>query len=345
MSKIDQFDTWLDLTGPAAIIIREPLMPVEGPDGVLFPATFAASEDKTFKGGYNIDQVGDDETKNVCLIDSVGSQANRIEPLFAEKPYADLVPQINVTAGEKQVSIFEAGHRAGDALVRCSELQADLDAAFNQVRLGDADPLARIAPTSIVFGVWDSRNTQAKLPRLVSSTIRAFNVSRLTRSAQFVPATEYVDEGLIAEPSKPADQKKLSERGFLHVPATASHGGVIAHRGVRRDATLALAAVRLLKASDSKRTQQLQRYILGLALVAFTAPSPAYIRQGCILVMNPDKPRVFDLVNSDGTREALTLTHQEAIDFAAAAAKAFGVGESRTVPFDKKLAKADLKSS
>ena len=35
---------------------------------------------------------------------------------------------------------------------------------------GDPTPLAKIAPTSLVFGVWDSRDTQAKLPRLVAST-------------------------------------------------------------------------------------------------------------------------------------------------------------------------------
>ena len=81
MTDVTKFDAWLDHSGPAALVIREPLMPVEGHGGVVFPATFAASEDRTFKGGYNIDDLGDG--KNVCLIDSVGSQANRIEPLFA----------------------------------------------------------------------------------------------------------------------------------------------------------------------------------------------------------------------------------------------------------------------
>ena len=45
---LKKFDPWLEDAGAAALIIREHLMPVEGPDGVLFPATFAASEDKTF---------------------------------------------------------------------------------------------------------------------------------------------------------------------------------------------------------------------------------------------------------------------------------------------------------
>ena len=84
MSELTQFDHFLNDDGPAALVIREPLMPVEGTDGVVFPATFASGDN--FPGGYNID--GDPNGTNVCLIDSVGSQANRIEPLFAKDMYA-----------------------------------------------------------------------------------------------------------------------------------------------------------------------------------------------------------------------------------------------------------------
>src|SRR5262245_36362216 len=138
MSEPKQFDHYLADDGPAALVVREHLMPVEGADGVLFPATFAAGDN--FPGGYNID--GDPNGHNVCLIDSVGSQANRIEPLFAADKYKHLIPQIVVKAGEKGVNLLEAGHRAGDALVRCSELQQKLQAAFKSVLKGDAEPLA-----------------------------------------------------------------------------------------------------------------------------------------------------------------------------------------------------------
>src|SRR5438552_5784477 len=110
-----QFDHYLTGEGPAALVIREHLMPVEGADGVLFPSTYAAGDN--FPGGYNID--GDPAGTNVCLIDSVGSQANRIEPLFAGEKYRHLIPQIEVkVTADKAVSLLEAGHRAGDALVR-----------------------------------------------------------------------------------------------------------------------------------------------------------------------------------------------------------------------------------
>src|SRR6266436_1004427 len=188
MIDLKKFDAWLDDAGPAALVIREHLVPVEGSDGVLFPATFAAGDG--FAGGYNVDHFADG--KSVCLIDSVGSQANRIEPLFSKPGYSEMVPQIVVKAGDKLVNLLEAGHRAGDAIVRCSELQEEVRAGFVSVQRGNAEPLAKIAPTSLVFGAWDSRDTQAKLPRLIASTIRAFNVRELTRSAQYVPAAEYV---------------------------------------------------------------------------------------------------------------------------------------------------------
>ncbi|MDB5387906.1 MAG: CRISPR-associated protein [Planctomycetaceae bacterium] len=342
MSDLTKFDSWLTTDGFAALVIREFLEPVEGPDGVLFPATYAAAEDKKiFPGGYNIDPPEGD--KNVCLVDSVGSQANRIEPIFAKPDYIHLVPQIFVKAGEKSVSILEAGHRAGDALVRCTLLQKELQDSFKAVLKGNAEPLARIAPTSLVFGVWDSRDTQAKLPRLIASTIRAFDVKRLKRSAQYNPSTDYIGDKLLDETTDKALKDAYAERGFIHVPATGSHGGVIAMGGIRRDATLSLAALRLLTVGgDNEKTLALRRYILGLALVAFTSNASTYLRQGCNLVPN-EKAREFNLVHSDGTRESQKLTQEEALKYATGTAKVFGVSPGKEVTFDPKLAQLDIK--
>ena len=348
---LKKFDHWLindGSTTPAALVIREYLMPVEGTDGVLFPPTYAAGD--KFAGGYNIDGPSDGE--NVCLVDSVGSQANRIEPIFQSERYSKLVPQISVTAGDRSVSIFEAGHRAADALVRCSSLQAELEEAFKNVLKGSASSLARIAPTSLVFGVWDSRGTEAKLPRLIASTIRAINVRPLTRSAQFVPAASYVDDGLLDDPEATGNKKDskgmadaYAALGFIHIPASAKHGGVIASGGIRRDATLSIAALRLLsERGDESQTMALRRYILGISLVAFTHPSAfvGYLRQGCNLVRDPNRPHDCVEVHPNGQRKPFLLTADEAFEFALKAAEAFGVGESKSVPFDKESAKRQV---
>jgi len=351
MSEISKFDHYLSDDGPAALVIREHLMPAEGPDGVLFPATFAAGDG--FPGGYNIDTFGDEKDgKNVCLIDSVGSQANRIEPLFMREKYEHLVPQIVIQAGEHQVNILEAGHRAGDALVRCSSLQNEIEAAFQASIKGDAVPLAKIAPTSLVFGVWNSRGqkgNQDKRPRLIASAIRAFDVRRLSRSAVYTAPVDYSLLDVFSE----EDQQKaegdpknpLSKRGFVNALASNTHGGVIAAGGIRRDATLALAALRHLHAgNDTAKTLALRRYILGLSLVAFTAQTESYLRQGCTLVLNPEQPRDFVEVYADGRRPPCETTHDVAMTYATEVAKAFGVEESRTVMFEKERAKRDVKT-
>lgn len=348
MSVLTQYDAWLADDGPAALVIREHLVPVAGPDGVLFPASFAPEEgadrDKSkFQGGYNIDTAPDG--KNICLVDTVGSQANRIEPLFAKEKYKKLVPQVVISAGEKTINLLEAGHRAGDAAIRSTPLQAELHKAFKAVQAGNAEPLAKIAPTSLVFGVWDSRNTQAKLPRLIASTIRAYDVRKLTRSAQYIPAAEYEKDALLPPPAElKLTDKAYGERGFSHVPATGTHGGVIVDGGIRREVILSLGALRTYCTAgpDKAKTEALQRYILGLSLVALTGPLPTYLRQGCDLVPDVDKPREFVLVHGNGRREPATVTHDAALAFAREAAAKFGVGEDRTVAFDKELAKKDV---
>jgi CRISPR-associated protein Csb1 len=338
---LEKYDEWLNDNGPSALVIREYLMPVEGHDGVIFPATFAASQDGAFKGGYNIDAFPDGT--NVCLIDSVGSQANRIEPIFMKGEYAKLIPQITVLAGNKRVNLLEAGHRAGDAIFRCSSLKEELRKAFSEVENGNDEQMARLAPTSIVFGAWDSRDTQAKLPRLVSSTIRAFKVRALTRSATYIPPMDHIAVGNIPDYDGDKEKKAYSARGWLNALSTGTHGGVIADGGIHRDAALHLAALRLRKVvNDEKKTLALRRYILGLALVAFTATPESYLRQGCNIVLDPQHPRECKLVFSNGRRDDIRLSNDDALLYAKEAAKEFGVDSGQEVQFNKELAKKDI---
>jgi CRISPR-associated protein Csb1 len=91
----------------------------------------------------------------------------------------------------------------------------------------------------------------------------------------------------------------------------------------------------------------LQRYILGLSLVALTYldGKALNLRQGCQLVADPDKPMVRALVFADGTEKPFDVDHNTATAYAAEAAKAFGVGEDRSAEFEAKAAKAALKKS
>jgi CRISPR-associated protein Csb1 len=74
----ETIDVWADdRNGRVALHLKQKLLPVEGEGAVISPPTYADI-------GYNIDLLSDG-TK-VCTIDSVGSQANRMEPDLTRNP-------------------------------------------------------------------------------------------------------------------------------------------------------------------------------------------------------------------------------------------------------------------
>jgi CRISPR-associated protein Csb1 len=234
----------------------------------------------------------------------------------------------------------------GDAIIRASELRDDAHEAFvTFLESGDVTRIAKLAPTSLVFGVWDSRDTQAKLPRLVQSVIRAWNVDRLTRSAQYVPAIDYAAHEVFSEEEKAKQEgdpkSPLAKRGFVAVPATGQHGGVVARGPIVRDVTINLVAVRRLHGGDA--TDALRRYILGLGLVAATVPLDGFLRAGCLLAPKPSQTSWVEVART-GERIDVALDGTAAIAFAKEAARAFGVGENRVAKFLKDNAKNDLKA-
>jgi CRISPR-associated protein Csb1 len=336
---VKQFDEWLkDDSEVAALVVQQWLEPVEGKDAVVFPPTYAKPERAKEENwlGYNIDRSGD--VSSVCQIDSVGSQANRMEPIFKREKYKHLVPQVVIAAGQRDVHLLDAGHRAADAIVRFSTLGPQLHEAFRIYRdQGNAEPLAKIAPTSIVFGAWDSRATQVKLPRIVRSVIRAYDVKELHRSAQYSTIAGDILEGGDAEVTTKGPKAEL---GLAPVPAVMTHGGVQVLGEIRRDAILNLSALRALAASpNGESTLNLRRYLLGLALVSFTAPAESFLREGCQLVPDPARAAEWKTVKHDGVREDATITHPQALTFATAASKVFGVcQEPVTGSFDSDLA-------
>jgi CRISPR-associated protein Csb1 len=329
-------DEWLTEGADAkvALVRREHLLPVSGPGGVIFPPTFAPPPKE--RGERASMYVTDDlPGGTTVLLDSVGSQANRMEALFLPPagPFRDIVPQIEFTASrgsgkpEVRVNLIEAGHRAADALTRFSDLEPEITAAFRAIEEGaDYAPMARLSPLSLVFGVWDSRGfsgTRTKVPRMVTSVVRAFDVALLHRGAQFVPALRRrMDKGEIEALVGVTSDDKLSEDGLAEAPSYGL-GGIVSRGPILREGVLSLVALRNLRSRGEAATLKLRRYILGLALVSLSAPlSPEY-RSGCILVPDPKAPTQTELVSRDGSRATIALG--DAGGFARTAAADFGL--------------------
>jgi CRISPR-associated protein Csb1 len=333
---MNRYDSWLAADGPVAVTLKEPLEAVQGDGGVIFPPTFAPFE-KGAAPSYVVDETSDGKT---ALVDSVGSQANRMEPIFKEPPYAGLVPKAVVKIDTRQIDLLDAGHRAADAVVRFSSKRKDLAEAFRELAdTGNAIKIAKLAPTSLVFGVWDSRGSGVKVPRLVGSTVRAFGVEPLTRAAQFFSALEKEETESFGQ-----NQDFLSGEGLSDAPAGRTLGGVIARKGICREGLLNLVALRAIAGGSADESRKLQRYILGLALVALTAPFKSFLREGCLLVTATRHKTEQKVVRRDGSREDLALDAKAALAYAEVAAKDFGVGPGWEATFERSAVEEKAKS-
>ena len=341
-----EFDKFLDPKGPVMIVGQQFLKPasVDATTDIVFPPSYAnPSEKKDDPPVYNIDSLDPaDPSKNVCVLDSIPSQANRMEPLFGLPEYSSLVPQYSVkfTEDSLPVSILQIGHRLADAAFRGTPLRGPIVQAFKEYAKGNAVPIAKLGATSLVFGVWDSRGTGVKVPRLINSIIRAFNVSPLKRSAQYSPPIKYEQEGLIPAglEGKPADH------GLADVPSTHQIGGVQICGDIRRDFSLNLSTLRALKGTTPEETEKLQRYILSLALLAFIATPEPTLRQGCQLL--PKGKPTWKQFFANGDERDWAPDNLNITGFAVAASTDFGVEQPQKQPyvFDKNLLKESIEA-
>lgn len=356
---------WLaEATLPVAITLTEVLESSEGKDAIIFPPTFAV---KGVQHPYQIDKLDDklnpQEAEkagfeaNNCLVDSVGSQANRMESGFKQPPLSELVPQITVRLNDGVgVNLLDVGHRIADGAVRFSELRGEVTTAIEALRDGaNAGPLARLSPTALIFGFWDSRpnTTMYKFGRMLSSTIRATNVAVVKRSAQYNPAFEPSELGLADElpdgeaeaqdtSGKAADSKNpLSQLGLRAAPSVNTHGGVRVFGRIVRRTQINLVRLRALAvtkggAIDEAETLKLRRYILGLALVAARVQTNYDLREGCLLRYVQTQGQLVHFNNESGP---FKWEHGDVYAYAKEAAREFGVGSPREVRFDAKAAR------
>ena len=341
MKLAEKVEGWIS-GNATALVLREYLIPAEGNDSPFFPPTFAGTGSDS--SSYCMDNMKDGT--QTCLIDSVGSQANRMEPVFTKEPYSRLVPQIIIKAGDEEVNLCDVGHRAADALLRHSSIEQDIQTALTDLGRNNRVTLAKMAPTSFVFGLWDSRGTGAKLPRIVSSVIRAYDVDGFSRSAQYSLPVNYRNENLLGGSKDKKENDARSNLGFNEIPSTNTHGGVVAHGDIRRDVVINFAALRKITDDDRNMEIQLQRYILSLSMVAATSTRDWYLRQGCLLTLDPDRqgPK-WEIVYPDGRREDVELDHDSILEYAQHVALEFGVGGNKTAEFDSKKAKKSIDAS
>lgn len=187
--------------GAAAFRARTRMQPAGGAGDKLFPPTYATGDSAATKYALETRRV-DGQDVDTVLLDSVASQANRLEAALQRAfDRGELnLPMIEVDFGDEEgiqdigrISVLEAPHRIADALLRDSVdgvlpfRLSPAGEALTESRVDHAAPLLRYCPTALVFGVWDSTGPKggmgAKFPRALASEIVGFHAQTGKKAA------------------------------------------------------------------------------------------------------------------------------------------------------------------
>lgn len=249
--------------GAVAIRAVTQLMPAGGPSDKVFPPTYVKERQSQTKYAMELRKVGGTEVQTV-LLDSVASQANRIEEALLEgwRRGELQFPVVSVDftgieglADLERITSLQAPHRVADALLRDS---VDADGTpFRQTVVGkactDARPnhataMYRYCPTALLFGVWDSTGPRgglgAKFQRVLVSEIVGFDVVAGVKTASRIDPTSIEKKAgpVFESKSDPSDwtsleveaatekgKPKLFSRkgaGDKGTPASINHGNI-----------------------------------------------------------------------------------------------------------------------
>jgi len=180
----------------AAFRCRSRLQPAGGPGTKVFPPTYAGAV-------YAVERrrVADrDEPVTCVLLDSVQSQANRMEEALQDAldeervnvplivvDFSDYFPgddqpeEMRLIDPIDRVTSLQAPHRLADAILRDSLhgdtpfRKSEVGGEIDRASARNATPLYRLCPTALIFGMWDSTGLKgglgAKFERSVVSEI------------------------------------------------------------------------------------------------------------------------------------------------------------------------------
>jgi CRISPR-associated protein Csb1 len=287
----------------AGLRLRLRLQPLYGKGEIIFPCTVAGGKYQSSKRripGYS-------ESVECTIIDSVQSQANRMEDaLLADiragnifLPY--IVTDFSAVQGLLKpigaITCFEAPHRIFDAIIRDSvddqgthfPFTAEGEAVI-KANSRDASALFAISPASLLFGSWDSTGVSGglgeKYTRCVVSELVAVNTERAERAGTRIDPLNIAaseDPKNILEETKDEIWSMIAKnRKKFEKPSRLNHSSVIwpeeskpVHGGVTCDyiqqsTTISLPAIRRLgfPIENTERSLAAQTVLAAIALHA-----------------------------------------------------------------------------
>ena len=304
--------------------------PVGGSGDKVFPPTYSGGEYATELRYANGEEV------NCVLLDSVQSQANRMEVALLEEWESGEAPlpviSVDFTGDLPKpfrVTSLEAPHRIADALLRDSELdgvmfrQSDTGKRLDTLDARNATALFELCPTALIFGMWDSTGPRGglgvKFQRALVSEIVGFHAKQGKKtSSRIDPAQILRNAGPVYRTSdgswtlEQSDTGQRNPRGVR--PSEVNHGNIapsIADGGFTiskavQTTVLSLPALRRLRfpvgegGPDPQIDLAARTALAALALFAasLVREQGADLRSRCLL--HATGPVVWELLDGPG---------------------------------------------
>ncbi len=331
----------------AAIRRVQRLQPVGGPGDKLFPPTYpGVGQNALARHVFETRRIDGNDVRCV-LIDSVQSQANRLEEALLSEMRAGKfkIPHIVVDFKEQkplngtdvsdlgEITSLDAPHRVFDAIIRDSELDevkftnTDHYKTLLLAKPTNALQVFKLSPTSLVFGVWNSTGegggVGAKFARCIVSEIVGIGATDGQKGAVRIDplgirATAKVVGGpldwTIATGAKGEKSLRPSEINHSNIISNLVPGGVTIDYALHIS-VITCAGLRRLKYPEIANEKQTtgRTVLAALALVALTQQDCAgyALRSRCDLVCEGRVP--FEIVHPDGSTEEFEICADDAV--------------------------------
>ncbi|WP_437897444.1 type I-G CRISPR-associated RAMP protein Csb1/Cas7g [Sorangium sp. So ce124] len=248
----------------AAIRTITRLDPAGGPGDKVFPPTYVKERNATTKYAMEQRRIDGREVSTV-LLDSVASQANRLEEALLEgwrrRELSFPVVQVDFSKAPglddlEQITALQAPHRIADALLRDSVLggipfrHTNVGKDVTDARPTHATAMFKYCPTALIFGVWDSTGPKgghgAKFQRCLVSEIVGIDVTTGVKTASRIdpaaiekkagPVFKHKDpsqdwtidpkEAKLANGGKPVEFSRSGGEDKKGSPSAINHGNI-----------------------------------------------------------------------------------------------------------------------
>ena len=354
------YEVLRDAVGGQAVALRSrlKLQPAGGPGDKVFPPTYQVDGQPEHKYVVEKRQIGDEESPTTTvLLDSVASQANRAELALLEGwerrellfpvPYVDFSDS-DLTDYDK-LTVLEAPHRIADAIFRDSLLNStlfrlsDIGQSITDATPRNATEMFRYAPSSLLFGMWDStgpkgglgskfqrayvseivgfdaqpgKKVRSRLDPLhiekVAAEDRAFNSADSSEVWTFDPEQAELDKK-----QNPKYASRGSDSGEAGQPSKINHGNIVPSidslaggvtiSNALQTTVVSFAALRRLRfkghGENASRAAHTAIAALGLAAIAYQIELDFDLRSRCLLL--PMHRLSLELVTRDGSESQL----------------------------------------